>query len=130
MEDQLDGIMYVGTHAGSNRNHVNGSIGEIRGHANALEQGHLSIEAPGVVTAPGVDYVTYNPITEEIVLWDAKYRSEGGSYPGAVSDAQLKRWTSQLENTIRNLPDGDLKRDALDAYEQGRIKPEIFRWPK
>lgn len=128
--DPLSGLMYAEAHSGSNINHVNGSIGEIRGHAIAVEEGHISIQSPGKVTAPGVDYVTYDPESRDIVLWDSKYRSEGGSYPAHVSDAQIKRWTNDLENTISSLPDSDLKREVMSAFREGRIKGEISRWPR
>lgn len=116
--------------SGSNVNHVNGAIGEIRGHQEAIDMGHESIRSPGKVTAPGVDYITFDATTGEIVLWDSKYRREGGSYPSSVPDGKAARWTEEAKQAVENLPESSLKDEALDAIKNGRVRSEISRWPR
>lgn len=58
--------------AGSNKNHVNGSIAEIQGYQDALNKGEIGIQRPGKVTAAGPDYITYNPSSETVNVWDSK----------------------------------------------------------
>ncbi|MFC3680298.1 hypothetical protein [Bacterioplanoides pacificum] len=116
--------------SGANINHVNGAIGEIRGYQGAIDSGHIGIQGPGKVTAPGVDYITFDSSTGEVVLWDAKYRKDGGSYPSKVSDDKTRRWTNEAREVINSLPDGELKDDALEALENGDVRSEISRWPK
>uniref|UniRef100_A6W0N5 Uncharacterized protein n=1 Tax=Marinomonas sp. (strain MWYL1) TaxID=400668 RepID=A6W0N5_MARMS len=116
--------------SGANVNHVNGTIGELRGYQDSLNNGHIGIKAPGKVTAPGVDYITYDPESGEIILWDSKYRKEGGSYPSSVSESKTSRWKVEAKNAIEKMPEGALKNSVLKAFENGKVKAEISRWPK
>ena len=45
--------------------------------------------------------VFLNPIpARHIVLWDAKYRKEGGSYP-SLADKKIRKWKREIEGSLR-----------------------------
>jgi RHS repeat-associated protein len=116
--------------AGSKLEHINAAIAEQHGYAEAIRQGHLPIRGPGKTTARGADYVTYDPVQQEVVLWDSKYRGpQGGSTPRALSPAKIERWTPEARRAIGTLPDGPSKADMLQAIDAGQVRGEIFRWP-
>jgi hypothetical protein len=116
--------------SGSDIRQVNGSIGEIRGYYKVLEKGHIGIKPPKNTNVPGPDFITYNKETKSIVIWDAKYRKEGGRYPSSVPAKKMKRWMPDIRNAVNSLPPGSLREDALDALENDRISSEIFKWPQ
>lgn len=39
---------------------------------------------------------------QSIVLWDAKYRKDGGSYPLSIDPSKIKRWTSEISAALNN----------------------------
>ena len=49
--------------SGSDIRHLNGALGEARGYNHALARGEIGIQAPGKITAPGPDYITFDPKT-------------------------------------------------------------------
>jgi hypothetical protein len=63
-------------------------------------------------------------------MWDAKYRRPGGRYPSKIDEATQTRWKVELLDTINSMSEGDLKTQALEAYNANRIRAEIFRWPQ
>lgn len=60
------------TLAGPNRNHVNGSIGELRAYYALIDAGHFGVLKPGKVTEPGVDFITYLPLPEQLGVKDER----------------------------------------------------------
>lgn len=110
--------------------HLNGAIGEAHGWSRALDSGHLGIQPPGKVTAPGVDFATFDPMRNQIVLWDAKYRGPKGSYPTTIPASKMGAWTKEVRSTIEAMPEGPLRKQYLEALENNRIRGEIFRWPQ
>jgi hypothetical protein len=41
---------------------------------------------------------------QSIVLWDAKYRKEGGSYPVSINPSKIERWTSEISAALKSGP--------------------------
>ncbi|MEQ9725503.1 hypothetical protein ABRP29_07685 [Pseudomonas sp. WHRI 8822A] len=120
-----------GVLAGTNRSHVNGAVGEHRGYQDAISSfGHIGVQVPGKVTAPGPDYITYDPDNEMIVVWDAKYRGPGGSYPSSISSDKIKKWMPEVRDAVNKMPAGSARDAALEALQSGRVSGQIFRWPK
>jgi len=120
------------TKAGSKLTHINGALGEAHGYKRATEElGHVGIQSPEKVTAPGADFVTIDPKDGTIYVWDSKYRGPNAtSYPSSIPPAKLAVWTSQLKETINSMPDGPIKDMALDSLKNGKIQGEIFKWPQ
>jgi RHS repeat-associated protein len=116
--------------AGGNIRHINGAVGEAHGWQAALDSGHMGVLKPGRVTATGPDFVTYNPRTRTVVVWDAKYRGPNGSYPSSISGERMRSWTSQARSAVESLPDSPMRAAVLDALNNGRVQGEIFRWPQ
>lgn len=113
--------------------HLNGSIAEIHGWEDALNKGYVAIKPPKLphqTTARGVDYAAFDQKAGDIVLSDAKYRGPGGKYPTTIPQSQVDAWTEEIKAYIEAMPDSQCKADMLDALKNGRIRPEIFRWPK
>ena len=87
--------------------------------------------ARGKTTATGADYVTYDPVQQEVVLWDSKYRGpQGGSVPKTLSPGKINRWTPNARKAIEALPDSPMKAEMLRALDAGHVRGEIFKWPK
>jgi subtilisin family serine protease len=116
--------------ASGKMSHLNGAIGEAQGWENALNNGHIGIQPPGKVTAPGVDFATFDPAKNQVVLWDAKYRGPGGSYPSSVPASKVPGWTQEVRGTVDAMPEGPMKQQILNALNNGRVRTEIFRWPQ
>lgn len=64
------------------------------------------------------------------MVYDAKYRGPGGSYPRQIPPAKLQSWLPQVRKAIDALPNGPVKARALQALQQGRIRGEVFKWPQ
>lgn len=116
--------------AGSKLEHMNASVAEIHGYENMLNRGYLGIRGPGKTTARGADSIAFDPTAREIVVQDAKYRGPGGTYPTKIPGEQLMRWHADIRRGIEELPAGPLKDAARRAFEDGKIRPEVFRWPQ
>ncbi|WP_137936092.1 polymorphic toxin-type HINT domain-containing protein [Chitinivorax sp. B] len=115
----------------SKLSHINGTIGELRGYQNAIENlGHIGIAAPGKATARGADFITFSVDAEKIFVWDAKYRGPNGIHPTTLSPEKLKRWMPEVRSAIENLPDGPLKDAATSALQKGNVGGAIFKWPQ
>lgn len=119
------------TIAGSDIRHLNAGIAEAHGYRIAIEElGHIPIQQPGKVTAPGADFITFDPEgAGAVVIWDAKYRSKG-RFPASIPVKKIDAWTMEASAAISSLPDGPLKQKALAALLAGRVRGEIFRWPQ
>jgi hypothetical protein len=116
--------------AGGDLRHVNGALGEEHGWRSALADGHRPIQGPDKVSARGPDFITYNPETRSVVVWDAKYRGPGGRYPKTLPAKQLKSWMKEVRSAVDALEDADLRHLATEALENGRLTGEIFKWPR
>ncbi|QLG88024.1 hemagglutinin repeat-containing protein [Chitinibacter bivalviorum] len=109
---------------------INGALGEAHGWQRALESGHVPISEPGKASVPGADFITYNPETKSIVVWDAKYRAPGGSYPSSLPAEKLKAWSAEVSAAVKNMPPGADQRAAQRALDSGRVTGQIFKWPQ
>ena len=117
--------------AGSKLEHLNAAIAEQHGYTAAVDAGHVGIQAPGKATAKGLDYATYDPKVGEIVVWDSKYRGpKGGSAPATIPSAKLDRWMPELRSAVEAMPEGPAKTEILTALEAGRVRGQVFKWPK
>lgn len=79
---------------------------------------------------PGADYITYDPSSRSVIVWDAKYRAPGGSYPTSLPDSKLQAWQSEIINSVKNMPEGSAKAAAESALKAGRVEGRIFKWPQ
>ncbi|MEX5596210.1 VENN motif pre-toxin domain-containing protein, partial [Pseudomonas orientalis] len=109
---------------------LNGAIGEARGWNQAIESGQTPISGPGKASLPGADYITYDPLSRSVIVWDAKYRAPGGSYPTSLPDSKLQAWQSEIINSVKNMPEGSAKAAAESALKAGRVEGRIFKWPQ
>lgn len=117
--------------AGSKLEHMNAAIAEQHGYTAALEKGQIGIQGPGKATARGPDYVTFDPRRGDVVVWDSKYRgSTGGSAPSTVPATKLQRWAPEVKAAIEAMPDGPAKAAAQAAFQAGKIRGEVFKWPQ
>ncbi|WP_420066286.1 hemagglutinin repeat-containing protein [Pseudomonas amygdali] len=109
---------------------LNGAVGEARGWSQAIESGQTPISGPGKASLPGADYITYDPSSRSVIVWDAKYRAPGGSYPTSLPDSKLQAWQSEIINSVKNMPEGSAKAAAESALKAGRVEGRIFKWPQ
>jgi hypothetical protein len=93
-----------------------------------LKRGEIGIQGPGNPNAQGPDYITYDPNAHEIIIWDAKYRREGGSYPKSISDEKMRKWLPEVRDAI-NRYDGPHKNGIDSAFQKGNIAGRIFPYP-
>jgi len=109
---------------------LNGAIGEARGWSQALESGQIGVSGPGKASLPGADYITYDPSSRSLIVWDAKYRAEGGRYPASLPASKLQAWQTEIVNSVKNMPEGPHKAAAESALKSGRVEGRIFKWPQ
>jgi len=107
---------------------LNGAIGEARGWSQAIESGHLPIAGPGKASLPGPDYITYDPSSRSIIVWDAKYRAPNSSYPASLPHSKLHAWQAKIIDSIKNMPEGKAKAAAESALKSGRVEGRILKW--
>jgi len=129
-KESAGGASSVQQISGGNIRHINGALGEAHGWKNALDSGHVPVKAPGKVTAPGVDFVTFDPKSGRVVLWDSKYRGPGGSYPSSIPESKLKSWTAEARAAVVQMPEGAMKNRILESLDKGKVDAKIFRWPQ
>nr|WP_244157231.1 filamentous hemagglutinin N-terminal domain-containing protein [Pseudomonas argentinensis] len=129
-KESVDNASSVQQISGGNIRHINGALGEAHGWKNALDSGHVPIKAPGKVTAPGVDFVTFDPKSGRVVLWDSKYRGPGGSYPSSIPESKLKSWTAEARAAVVQMPEGAMKNRILESLDKGKVDAKVFRWPQ
>jgi len=80
---------------------INGSLGELNGYKQALNDGRIGVVEPGKASAPGVDYATFDPETGVVYITDAKYRAPGGTYPSAIPQSKVDAWTQQVKAEVQ-----------------------------
>lgn len=116
--------------AGSYLNHLNGAIAEAQGFSYVTETlGQVPIEAPGSITAVGPDFITFDSINDEIVVWDAKY-SFSQNFPSTASGFGSQKWLNMIQEAINNIQDSNLQQTVQNAFDNGNIDWRIFSWPK
>jgi hypothetical protein len=117
------------TIAGSNINHINGAIGEAQGYQYATQDlKQIGIQAPGNVTTPGPDFITFDPANGTINVWDAKFRSNL-NFPSSANGFGSQAWLQEVQQAINNIPDATLRQQVQQAYTNGKINWNIFQWP-
>lgn len=109
---------------------LNGAIGEARGWHQTLDSGQIGVSGPGKASLPGADFITYDPSIRSLIVWDAKYRAEGGRYPSSVPASKLQAWQTEIVNSVKNMPEGPHKTAAENALKAGRVEGKIFKWPQ
>ena len=88
-----------------------------------------NLQSPFLVTGVmNYDYITYDPKTYSINVWDAKYSSTG-TYPNSVKGFGSDKWMKDVLEAIHEIEDPQLRQLAMDAYINERIEWLIFRWP-
>jgi hypothetical protein len=102
-------------------------LGEEALYEHALDLGEKPLSAPHNVSAHGPDLVTYDPVADEIVVWDAKYRSTG-SFPKSIPAETLAGWQPYIDQAVNNY-DGIYADLVEDAVSEGRVVGRIFPWP-
>ncbi len=118
----------MGKLSGGYLRHANGSIAEIQGYRRALSRGEIGVQPPGVVTQAGPDFITYNPNTKIITVWDAKYSSTG-RWPSTAKGFRSQAWLDAVKDAINSIKDPALKSEIMSAYNNGQIRWSIFTWP-
>jgi hypothetical protein len=111
---------------------LNAAVAEAQGYNNAINNlGHIGIEAPGKASVQGPDFITLDPAGEGTInVWDAKYRGPNAtSWPTTIPDSKMASWASQISDAVNNMPAGTAKDMALDALQNGRVVPQVFKWP-
>ena len=122
------GEIEMGKLSGGYLRHANGSIAEIQGYRRALSRGEIGVQPPGVVTQAGPDFITYNPNTKIITVWDAKYSSTG-RWPSTAKGFRSQAWLDAVKDAINSIKDPALKSEIMSAYNNGQIRWSIFTWP-
>jgi hypothetical protein len=107
-------------------NHLNGAIAEELGWQSALSDGQVGIQGPGKITATGPDFITYDPNTDEINVWDAKY-STSESFPASLSASKLASWMPMVKAAVMNYAGPDAAA-IQDAFNNGQIAGRIFAY--
>lgn len=115
--------------SGSNLRHLNGAIAEKQGYNQALANGEIGIQEPGKVTASGPDYITFNPKTQTVNIWDSKYSSTG-KWPNSAKGFGSKSWLNETQQAINSISDPVLKQQVQAAFDNGNINWQIFKWPQ
>jgi len=124
----MDKIAAV-NHGRSPYSEINGAIAEQHGAELARGRGEVVIQEPGKTSAPGPDYVTYEPKERTILAYDAKYRREGGSFPSEPSlHHKLEKWMPDIRAAVAAMPEGPLKDAASAALKARRVQICLFKY--
>jgi RHS repeat-associated protein len=105
-------------------NHLNGAMAEEVGWRSALSEGEIGLQGPSKITATGPDYITYDPDSDEINVWDSKY-SSSGTFPSSLSSAKLSSWMPQIGSAV-SAYDGPYATEIQEAFNNGQISGRIF----
>ncbi len=124
-------VLVHNAYCGANIIHQNAAIGEYQGYQYATNDlGQMGVKAPGAVTAPGPDFITYDPVKDQVVAWDAKYRGPGGRYASSMPAGKLARWLPDVRAAVNALPQGTLRDKALNALNNGSYTGQIYPYLK
>lgn len=70
-----------------------------------------------------------DPKEKYIIVWDAKYSSKG-KWTDTVKGFCSEKWLNEEEVAIDNIADVKLKKEIRDAFDNGNILWNIFKWPQ
>ena len=105
-------------------NHLNGAMAEELGWQTALSNGEVGIQGPGKITAVGPDYITYDPATGDINVWDAKYSSTG-RFPSGLSASKLSSWMPDVSAAVNGYT-GAYQAQIKAAFASGSVRGQIY----
>lgn len=80
------------------------------------------------MTTNGPDYITFDPNTQTINVWDAKYSSIG-KWSNSAKGFGSQSWLDEIQKAINNISDPILKQQLQNAFDNGKIDWKIFKWP-
>jgi hypothetical protein len=107
---------------------LNAAIGEEHGWQ-AATRSQTPIRGPKPASVRGPDFITYDPESKSIFVWDSKYRKPGGHYPSTIPPKTMQRWAPEVRKAVEAMPDGPEKMKAMNALNRGAVEPRIYRWP-
>lgn len=107
---------------------VKGAIGEELGWTNSLDNGEIGIRGPRSVARNGADYITYDPESNMIRVWDAKY-STAGRFPGGDSlpITKMDGWSGDIGDAVDGY-DGPYADEIRSAYNDGNVSGHYFKY--
>ncbi len=114
----------VGT--GAPINHLNGAMTEELGWQQALSGGQVGIQGPSAITATGPDYITFDPDTDTINVWDSKF-SSSGRFPSGLPAAKLSAWAPRVVEAVDSYS-GPYEEEIRQALEDGNVRGRIFAY--
>jgi hypothetical protein len=97
------------------------AIAEELGWRDAISAGEVGIQGPGKVTTAGPDYITYNPKTDEITLWDAT----AGKTPKQLPVPEY--WMPEARAAVASY-NGPYAAEIQQALVNGQVDTNIFRY--
>jgi hypothetical protein len=113
--------------AGAPLNHLNGAMAEELGWRQSLSRGEIGIQGPGKLTTHGPDYITYDPIADEVVVWDSKYSSSGRFPSGSIPGSKMTAWSSSVSDAVGGYS-GPGASEAQRALQAGRVVGRYFQY--
>jgi hypothetical protein len=112
------------------KSHLWGAMVEEMGHASAVKKGEVSITRPGSTSATGPDFITFDPKTNKIVIWDGKHRLSG-RFPTDITSKQFKDWMAEVKVSVRQWikeNPGPMAKRVERALANGDFDTRIFGW--
>jgi hypothetical protein len=97
------------------------AIAEELGWREAVSDGEIGIKGPGKITTGGPDYITYDPETDTINLWDAT----AGKTPKQVPVPEY--WMPEARTAVRAYT-GPYATEIQQALSNGQVDVNIFRY--
>src|SRR6185369_12455226 len=113
---------------GAPQNHLNGAMTEELGWTEALANGEVGVQGPIPITAIGPDYITYNPVADEITVWDAKYSANGRFPTSAFPSSKITGsgpWVPYVKTAVANYS-GPYAARIQAALAAGKIVGKYF----
>jgi hypothetical protein len=96
-------------------------IAEELGWQDAISNGEIGIQGPGKVTTAGPDYITYNPDTDTINLWDATASKTPKQLPVP------EYWMPEARAAVASHT-GPYVAEIQQALTDGQVDTYIFRY--
>ncbi len=110
-------------------NHLNRAMTEELGWQSAANQGQIGVMGPGKLTALGPDYITFDPSTMELVVWDAEYSSCGRFPSGQIPASKMSSWSSFISDAVNNYTGPNAAAAVKQALANGEIRGDYFTYP-
>jgi hypothetical protein len=101
--------------------HLNSAIAEELGWRDAMSNGETGIQGPGNVTTAEAGYITYNPETDRINLWDAT----AGKSPKQLPVPEY--WMPEAQTAVACYS-GPYAAEIQQALVNGKVDTYIFRY--